>query len=112
MIKRSSIEKIIAALLILALSISIAPKIYLHDVLTAHEDLSSCTESYKAQTHLHKQEFNCHIDQLEVIVPYLFQCTELSFEISIPYPQQSGSYYSSYTQFYFFHQESRGPPQV
>lgn len=93
-------------------AISATPKVYFHPFLARHNDVSFCKEANKAPTHLHRQGFNCHFDQLVVALPYIYQPASISVDAPALYSEKNAVYLQSYLHCVTTHTESRGPPQA
>ncbi|HWJ25628.1 MAG TPA: hypothetical protein VNS32_03740 [Flavisolibacter sp.] len=109
--KNNTIRKLLAIILLMLFAISAVPKAYFHDLIADHKDVSFCSEVHKTPC-AHKQGYNCHFDDLVVHQPFLLPddqpVARLRVFSSLDLPQL----YTSSTQAFFFHTESRGPPQA
>ena len=104
-----NIQKFIAALLLMVFALSMAPKTFFHDLVADHHDGAGCTIEHKA-TVLHKQVINCHFDDLVVSSPFVLQSDVLTSLANNFYPKKSLAFYTSHSQSFSRHEESRGPP--
>ena len=68
------ISKIIAALLLVLLMITITPKTFLHDILADHKDAPSCNDARLDGPCIHKQGYNCQ--QSDIVVPAAYLISE------------------------------------
>jgi hypothetical protein len=97
--------------MLLLFAISIVPKAYFHDLIADHKDVSFCSEAHKTPC-AHKQGYNCHFDDLVVHQPFLFPEKQSPLPLTVYFKPDLTQFYQSSQQAFFFHIESRGPPQV
>jgi hypothetical protein len=108
--RNTTIQRIIAFVLLVIFTISLTPESFFHAALAKHTDSPSCTDGVKAPAHFHQKTYECHFDHLVVTASYFFELPSLVFTIEFFYPVHSTRYYCSYKQFRFNIYESRGPP--
>jgi len=106
-----TIQKDIALLLLLAFTISIAPKTYFHDLVADHKDFSECHQLHHS-TVLHHQGFNCHFDDLVVSAPFLLQAEPQLNAAEVCFDITQTSFYSFHLSSSSHHKETRGPPSA
>ena len=111
--ERKTIRAFFAFCLLAIFAISATPKIYFHDVIAKHKDVSSaCQHPQKAKTCIHQQGYNCEVDDLVVTAPYLILPVISSLLIHSYYLDFNVGYFSSSAQDCLIHKESRGPPRA
>jgi hypothetical protein len=111
--KGKIIEKVVALCFVVLFSISITPKIYFHDVIANHKDNSvSCDHALKTKACIHQTGFNCQVDELVVSAPYLVLPVITSLLVYSDHPHFCIVEISSFKQYCFKQNESRGPPSA
>ncbi|HEU4634236.1 MAG TPA: hypothetical protein VFS22_09640 [Flavisolibacter sp.] len=105
-----SIQKIIAFVLLVVFSISVAPKAYFHDAIAHHKDVVVCHHPEGLSACVHSQPFHCHFDDLVVTAPFLIQAVPHSFFVEINYLDKQDQYNTSYTFSSLYQKAGRGPP--
>jgi hypothetical protein len=109
--QKAIIQKSISVLLLLTFVISVAPKVYFHDLLADHKDFSDCRQLHHS-TVLHHQGINCHFDDLVVTAPFLLQAAVIFTPFDVYFEQNHSSFYSSSLTCFSDYKESRGPPSA
>jgi hypothetical protein len=109
--QRSTIQKIIAGFLLMLFTISIAPKIYFHNLVADHKDVAGCGQLHKTAV-LHLQGFNCHFDDLVVTAPYLSQTEEPVLLVHLVFEKKQPVFSSVFLSSFSQHKENRGPPSA
>jgi hypothetical protein len=106
----NNIRKSLAFVLLLLFSMSMAPKVFFHDVLANHEDRLVCRDIDKSTPHIHQPAFHCSFDDLVVSSPYVFTefCPSLT-PLVFSLPSAAGLITVALSA-PFLHRESRGPP--
>ena len=111
--ERKTIQSFFAGFLLILFAFSNTPKIYFHDVIANHKDVSpSCIHPQQVKACIHEQGYHCEVEDLVVTAPYLILPAAGALLISYNYQQFSVGYFSCSTQDCFIHKESRGPPTV
>ena len=108
---RPAIQKFLSSLLLVIFTISIAPKLYFHDMVAHHKDRASCYQTH-TRTVLHQMGYNCHFDDLVVTAPFL-QTSEPTVNVGAVYIGKN--YFSVYTssfQHFVLYKDGRGPPDA
>lgn len=107
--KNQTIQKPIAALLLLIFSISAAPKAYFHDLIADHKDYSNCNDFHKNSV-LHKEGYNCHFDDLVASSPFIVQAEKTAVPVIVYFNKHSISLYCHTPQAFVSKLDNRGPP--
>lgn len=110
--EKPTIQKILAFLLLVFLTVSFIPKTYFHDVIADHRDTVACDHPVQQGPCVHQKGFNCSFTDLVVTAPYVsslagFACLQL-----IHHPNYTSSDLPLVVQHFYLHTESRGPPSV
>ena len=92
-------------------AISIAPKIYFHNLVADHKDVAGCSQLHKTAV-LHVQGYNCHFDNLVVTAPYLLQTEEPLLLINLLFEKRQPVFSSVFLPSFLQHKENRGPPSA
>ena len=92
-------------------TISIAPKIYFHNLIADHKDVASCSQLHKTAV-LHVQGYNCHFDDLVVTTPYLLQADEPVLLSNLFFEKIQPVFSSVFLPSFSQHKENRGPPSA
>ena len=108
--QQTPIQKLIAFVLLVVFTISIAPKLYFHDVIAHHRDTVVCHHSENTSSCVHSQPFHCHFDDLVVTAPFLTEAGQFSFLIAIKYLNKQPLFNPFYTSLSFSPKAGRGPP--
>lgn len=103
------IHKILALTLLLVFTLSSMPKLFLHEAIADHKDVTTCTHTEKGPC-LHQQSFNCHAHDLVVRSPYLNLEVPFYFESFVGYKEVSPILLSPTFYTAVSEKESRGPP--
>jgi hypothetical protein len=102
------IRRFTAAVFLLLFSFCITPKRFLHDLLANHRDLQ--TAKYQPVGQITASGFQCHIDELVVMTPFL---PGMQINSPAPISSASGTFSELLSSAYFFfitHPDGRGPP--
>ena len=104
------ISKLIAALLVLLLTLSITPKSFLHEMLADHKDAPSCNDVNLESPCIHKQGYSCQ--QSDVVVPNCYLGSDSQGSIVHANCCDDKKYFHSfsYTQSFTNHSHGRAPP--
>lgn len=106
-----TIQKLIAACLLVVFTISAAPKFYFHELFADHKDGVECTKVHHTAV-LHQQVYNCHFDELVVNAPFVMQADLAMPVTSVHFEKALAAFYCSYQPPSLQHHDSRGPPQA
>jgi hypothetical protein len=111
LIKQRTIQKIIAAFMVVVFAFSITPTIVFHNWLADHTDTVKRSIETKGDQ-LGKQTFNCHCDHIVAESPF----TETAKTL-IPYPSQHCPSVKAELKVQYFSSQQflyslRGPPTV
>lgn len=111
--KRIPIKRFRAFWLLFLFTISITPKIYLHDAIANHKDgVTLCDHPQKTGVCIHQKGYNCDVNDPVVANPYLILPIVNGLSIERVFLDFSTSYSFACIQNCFIHKESRGPPTV
>jgi hypothetical protein len=108
---RPAIQKIISSFLLVIFTISIAPKLYFHELVAHHKDSASCYQTHSG-TVLHQMGYNCHFDDLVVTAPFVPGC-EPAVSLGARFIEKLDfPLYTHTFQYFVLHKDSRGPPDA
>ncbi|HUC82739.1 MAG TPA: hypothetical protein VMR70_17655 [Flavisolibacter sp.] len=104
------IQKLLAYILLVCLTIGFIPQRYFHDVIADHRDTVTCEHPDPSLPCVHQKGFNCGFNDLVVSAPFVSQVA--GFVLAKP---DHFSYYNSryqlvHLQYCCTGKESRGPP--
>jgi len=108
--KKINIRQVYSFCFLLLFTISITPKLYFHDAIANHRDVSSCNHPGKPKTCIHQQGYNCQVNDPIVSSPYLSVAISSCSLPEINFGAALAPFIISFLQDCFIHTESRGPP--
>jgi hypothetical protein len=106
--KSNTIQRLIAATLLLLFSFCVTPKRVLHDLLANHRDAQ--TSPHLPQKQIAASGFHCHIDDLVVVAPYLPGIQAVIVRILSSAPRHFTQHADSFSLTCRSLREGRGPP--
>jgi hypothetical protein len=110
--KQSTIQKILASLLLVLFTISFLPKSYFHDVIANHTDAASCGRSSEKLSCIHEKGFHCSFNDLVAAAPYVPFNAAFNLVQPFIHAAYTGCHCTIILQQQFFGTESRGPPAL
>jgi hypothetical protein len=110
--EKPAIQKFLAYVLLVCLTIGFIPQRYFHDVIADHQDTVTCEHPDPNLPCVHQKGFNCGFNDLVVSSPFVPHLT--GFDLLKP---DHFSFYNSRYQLVLlqhccYGKESRGPPSI
>lgn len=95
-------------MLLLFFTLSITPRLYLHDIFASHQDMITKSSSHEAE--LKKDGYSCNLNELVATSPFTESATAVTIETPLYFPELHVRYTSQVAsatpQFFAL----RGPP--
>jgi len=106
----NTIQRLVAALLLLLFTFCVTPKRVLHDLLANHRDVQ--TSHHLPLKQIAASGFHCHIDDLVVVAPFLPGIQAMVVHILSSAPRHFAQTADSFSFACISFREGRGPPAL
>jgi hypothetical protein len=105
----NTIQKVISCFLITLLALSNTPKIFLHDLIADHKDVSYSGKITQGQS-VTKEGIYCHFDHFVAESPFVQTINSSECLVLFSYSPLKEDYKSNFYTTHFTHSTLRGPP--
>jgi hypothetical protein len=104
------IRKLLSSLLLAVFFIGIMPKIFLHDLLAAHNDIALSIDSHTDQ--IDKVGFRCNCDHLVVESPFIPSCYRIELFVPVCFSDVQEHFFYDDLRSCVIRFGLRGPPAM